>query len=300
MQLDRAQLATLSAILRLGSFDLAAAELGITQPAVSQRLRALEERIGTVLVHRGPPAAPTAAGAQLARHAEEIGQLEALTLRRLGIEPAATRVRLAVNADSLATWVPQALALAQAGMPGTTFAVEVDDQDHSASWLRDGEVSAAITSDGKALRGCEAFPLGALPYLAVASPGFIARHFPDGPNGAALSRAPALQFNEKDSLTANWLRQHVGPVPQPPCHRLPSAEGFTLALRAGLGWGLHPAPMLAEDLAAGRLVELRPGAALLTPLHWQVSRVMAAALLPLTQAIRQTARAQLVPVPASA
>lgn len=294
MQLDRAQLATLAAILRHGSFDLAAAELRITQPAVSQRLRALEERIGTVLVHRGTPATPTPAGAQLARHAEEVGQLESLTLRRLGLEPSAARVRIAVNADSLATWVPQALALAQARMPDTTFALEVDDQEHSARWLRDGQVSAAITSDGKALRGCEAYPLGALRYVAAASPAFIARHFPDGVTGPALSRAPTLQFNEKDTLPASWLRQHAGPVPVPPAHRLPSAEAFTLAMRAGLGWGLNPEPMLAQDLAEGRLRQLRPDAVLDTPLYWQVSRIMAPALAPLTQAIRQVARAELI------
>lgn len=294
MQLDRAQLATLSAILRRGSFEQAAMDLGITQSAVSQRLRALEERIGAVLVQRGPPATATATGAQLVRHAEEVGQLEALTLRRLGLEPTSARVRIAVNADSLATWLPPALARAQEAMPGTLFSIDVDDQDHSVEWLRRGQVSAALTSDGTALRGCEAHPMGALRYIPVASPAFIARHFAHGVTAKALARAPTLIFNEKDTLPANWLRRFAGPGPLPPAHRLPSAEGFTLAIRDGLGWGLNPRALLERDLEAGTLVELIPNATLDTPLYWQVSRVMAEALAPLTQALRQTARDHLV------
>ena len=63
---DYTQLATLSAILRHGAFDAAAVELGITQSAVSQRLRALEDRVGQPLVQRGTPCTGTALGQRLA------------------------------------------------------------------------------------------------------------------------------------------------------------------------------------------------------------------------------------------
>ncbi|SNY46708.1 transcriptional regulator, LysR family [Pseudooceanicola antarcticus] len=294
MQLDRAQLAALAAILRHGSFDRAAAELGITQSAVSQRLRALEERIGTPLIRRGPPARATEAGAQLARHADEIALLEAQTLQRMNLAPGAARVRLAVNADSLATWMPAALARAQDAMPGTSFEVEVDDQDHSARWLREGQVSGAITSEGASLLGCDALPLGALRYRATASPGYMARHLPEGATAEALARAPMLSFNDKDGLQGLWLQTHFGPGLRPPTHRLPSTEGFVLAAEAGLGWGLNPEVLMAPGLASGRLVELIPDTPHDTPLFWQVSRLMAPGLAPLTRAIRDAARSFLI------
>ncbi|MBR9763913.1 MAG: LysR family transcriptional regulator ArgP [Rhodobacteraceae bacterium] len=294
MQLDRGQLAALSAILRHGAFDRAAAELGITQSAVSQRLRALEERIGTPLVRRGPPATATEAGAHLTRHADEVALLEAQTLRRMDLVPGTARIRLAVNADSLATWIPAALAETQRRMPGTTFEIEVDDQDHSARWLREGRVSAAITSEGASLQGCDALALGALRYRATASPEFVETHLRDGVTGPALRRAPMLAFNDKDALQTGWLRHHFGPGPVPPTHRLPSTEGFVLAAEAGLGWGLNPEALMAPGLAAGRLVELIPESPWDTPLYWQVSRLLAPGLAPLTAAIRAAARRHLV------
>ena len=65
---DRDQLAALSAILRAGSFEGAAAVLRVTPSAVSQRIRALEDRAGAALLIRSQPVTATAAGARLARH----------------------------------------------------------------------------------------------------------------------------------------------------------------------------------------------------------------------------------------
>ena len=53
MQLDYDALAALAAILRTGSFDGAAAELGLTQPAISLRIKTLEDRVGAILIRRG-------------------------------------------------------------------------------------------------------------------------------------------------------------------------------------------------------------------------------------------------------
>ena len=62
--LDPDQLSALAAILRTGSFDRAAAALNVTPPAISQRIRALEDRIGTALIVRGQPCTATPAGAR--------------------------------------------------------------------------------------------------------------------------------------------------------------------------------------------------------------------------------------------
>ncbi|WP_375691069.1 LysR family transcriptional regulator ArgP [Pseudooceanicola sp. LIPI14-2-Ac024] len=296
--LDHAQLATLAAILRLGSFEAAAAQLHVTQSAVSQRIRALENRVGQPLVLRGTPCTGTEAGKRLARHAEDIALMEAEVTAELG-QPAVTArlpLRIAVNADSLAAWVVPALAQAQAAAPHMLFDVTVDDQDHSADWLRRGEVVAAVTASAHPPHGCDALPLGRLRYVAAAAPGWLAEHCPDGVTGPALRRATCITYDMKDKLQLAWLERNFGSGAAPPTHFIPSVQGFIDAAEAGLGWCLNIAPLADRAIAAGRLVPLLPDAPLHTPLYWQVSRRMAPALAPLTRAVRQTAARVLDPV----
>src|ERR1700761_1856809 len=111
--LDYASLAALAAVIREGSFERAAAVLGVTPSAVSQRVKALEERLGTVLVVRGQPCTATATGARLCAHAERVRLLEgemAADLPGLATAPGPASLRVAVNADSLGTWFLPAAA----------------------------------------------------------------------------------------------------------------------------------------------------------------------------------------------
>ncbi|MFT7593531.1 MAG: LysR family transcriptional regulator (chromosome initiation inhibitor) [Paracoccaceae bacterium] len=144
MQFDPHHLAALAAVLRRGSFDAAAADLSVTPSAISQRIKALEDRVGTSLIHRGSPCTGTPAGVRLAKHAEDVGLLEAQLSRdlSLGDTSGPGRLRIALNADSLATWFVAALA----AVPDVLFDLVIDDQDHSADWLKRGEVSAAISA----------------------------------------------------------------------------------------------------------------------------------------------------------
>ncbi|MDW4548068.1 LysR family transcriptional regulator ArgP [Defluviimonas sp. D31] len=295
--LEPAQLQALAAILRTGSFDAAAAALHVTPSAISQRLKALEERLGTVLVSRGQPARATTAGARLARHFEDVQLLEHALATDLGAELAAERptVRIAVNADSLATWVLPALA----AVPDLLYELVIDDQDHSANWLRRGEVQAAVTAHDAPVAGCDSHPLGQLRCIASASPAFIARWFADGVTAEALGRAPALTFNEKDRLPTLWALRVTGRRIAPPSHYLASSRGHVDAARLGLGWGMNPEPLIRRDLAAGELAALVPDAPLDIALYWQVGRLTGAAMAPLTRAIRaQAASVLLPPVPA--
>lgn len=288
MLIDYDALSALSAILRHGSFEAAARELGLTQPAISQRIKALETRIGTVLVQRARPCIATEAGARLMRHAEEVGLMEKELSRDLGglLPDPARPVRLAVTADSLAAWVLPGLAR----VTGLLYELTVDDQDHSAEWLKRGEVSAAITSFGGEIAGCNAYALGAQVYAATCSPAFFASYFADGVTAESLSRAPALTFNRKDALQRNWAERAAGTKVSYPTHFLPSTQGFTEAACLGIGWGLNPLSLVEKHLQDGSLVEPVPGLRLGTPLYWQIARQSAPALEPLTRAIRKRAR----------
>ncbi len=291
MLFDPHHLAALSAILRLGSFEAAAAELSVTPSAVSQRIKAFEDRIGAALIHRGPPCKGTPTGLRLAKHAEDIGLLEAQLTRDLGIgDPArAARIRIAVNADSLATWLVPALAAVE----GMLFDLVIDDQDHSADWLQRGEVSAAICAGGKPVPGCDTHALGSLRYLPTASPEFMSRWFTDGVTPQALASAPCLTFSAKDMLQRTWIAQEFGTRITPPTHFLPSTHAFIDAARASLGWGMNPLSLVRGPIRNGRLVPLLPDSVLDVPLIWSVSRIMSPALVPLSRAVRQAARSGL-------
>lgn len=293
---DYGHLDALREILRTGSFEHAAAVLGVTPSAVSQRIRALEERLGAVLIHRGNPCTATEPGMRLYRHAEEVALLESGLADDLGglTETGPRRLRIAVNADSLATWLPEALLEAAQIVPDFRFDLILDDQDHSADWLRRGEVMAAISAHRDPVQGCDSVPLGALRYFATASPGFMATHFPDGVTIEGMRRAPVLVFNRKDSLQARWVAMKLGKAVESVPHFLPSSQAFVDAALLGLGWGMNPASLVRAHLSAGRLVALDPMLPLDTPLFWQVSRVARDALAPLGQAVRQAARRGLV------
>lgn len=286
---DYQQLLTLAAILRHGSFDGAAGELNITQSAVSQRLRALEDRVGEPLIVRASPCRGTELGRRLANHVAEVGLMEARLAADMGLDAPTPRIRIAVNADSLAAWIVPALAQAQQEVGALLFDVLVDDQDHSADWLRRGEVAAAVTAQPDPPVGCDSLPLGALRYVATASPAFMTRHFPDGVTAEALAQAPMLTFNHKDRLQLDWLARHIGPKVQPPTHFLPSTQAFIDAAQHGLGWGMNPEPLVKKHILAGELVPLLPDAEHETPLFWQVPRRLNHALAPLTRAMRQSA-----------
>lgn len=290
---DPDQLAALAAVHRRGAFDLAAADLNVTPSAISQRIKALEESIGSLLIRRGTPCRATEAGLRLVRHHDEVVLLERTLAQELGLASGPTSLRIAVNADSLATWVIPALAATR----GFLYDLVIDDQDVRQDWLRRGEVVAAITAHPGPLQGCDTLALGALRYHATASPGYVARWFADGFKVEALTQAPTLTFSEKDRLQIQWARARGLRRPVLPTHRIASSQAFVDACVAGLAWGMNPEPLVAQHLAAGSLVELQPGTPLDVALYWQFTRLAAPALQPVTQAVRHAAATLLVPPP---
>jgi LysR family transcriptional regulator (chromosome initiation inhibitor) len=291
--LDPHQLVALAAIHRRGSFELAASDLGVTPSAISQRLKGLEDQVGSLLIIRGQPCHATPTGLRLIAHFDQISLMESQLAAELPGLPKGPRprLRIALNADSLATWIVPALK----ACPDHLFDLVIDDQDVSQDWLRRGEVIAAVTANPKPPQGCDSLALGALRYRATASPGFIAHWFAEGLTPQALQLAPMLEYDAKDRLQSRWLAAQGGAGLHPPAHRLPSTHAFIDAARAGLGWGMNPEVLARPHLHSGALVELLPGSPLDTPLFWQFPRLAEKGLEPLTGALKRAAKQALIP-----
>lgn len=146
--IDAAGLRVMRAIADEGSFTAAAAALGYSQPAVSQMVRRLEERTGTVLVERiGRTVRLTEAGNVLAKHAVPV--LEALDRAECEIQSIAGlqsgRVRLTAFPSASSTLVPQALALLKQRHPEIKVVFTEAEPPAALESLRSGECDLAVT-----------------------------------------------------------------------------------------------------------------------------------------------------------
>src|SRR6185437_8124159 len=203
-------------------------------------------------------------------------------------------LRIAVNADSLSTWFIQAMA--QFGREDAALlSLTLADEDHTAEWLRRGYVLGAVTSVGTAVQGCRIRRLGALRYVATASPGFARRWFETGVSPDALARAPSLLFDSNDRLQEIWARRIVRRDVPLPVHRIPSTQAFVDAALAGVGWGMNPLSLVRAHLRAGALVELVPDTPVDVPLYWQATRLKVPVLERLTRSVARAAAAALKP-----
>lgn len=296
--LDYFSLAALAAVVREGSFERAARALHVTPSAVSQRIRLLEERVGCALVVRGQPCQATETGRRLCQHMDRVRLLEQELQGALPVlaPEGVARVTLpiAVNADSLATWFAPALTAFAADAP-VLMAVSVDNEDHTTEWLRSGAVLAAVTATARPATGCNSRALGAMRYVAAASPAFVQRHFAQGVTAGTLAQAPSLVFNTQDELQARWVRRLCHRHVELPRHTLPSTQAFVEASLASMGWGLHPLTLIAPHLRSGALLEVVSGTPLDVPLYWQETRAASVLLDGLSRAVLRAAQGSLMP-----
>ena len=301
MDLDLAQLRALGAAVSEGTFEAAARVLHVTPSAVSQRIKALESAAGRVLLVRTKPVQVTSSGRALLRLARQLEVLAADAVLELGDGPGSAASReetqtrpvtlpIAVNADSLGTWVLPALA----PLAGTfCFDFHREDQEHTAALLREGAVMAAITTDAAPVPGCSSTPLGAMRYRPRATPAFAEQWFPDGATAAALARAPVVVFDRKDDLQHRYLRRRTRGSAHPPVHHVPSSADFLTAVRLGLGWGMLPDLQSAPYEPEGELLDVDPRGATDVLLHWQQWKLRSPSLDRVADALVTAARTHL-------
>lgn len=283
MAIDGEQLSALAAVVELGSFDAAAQRLHVTPSAVSQRIKALEQRVGQVLVVRAKPCAATPAGLPLVKLAAQWALLESEALAEFD-GPGTGRIRaaVAVNADSMSTWFPTVFE----HVDGALFDIRIADQDHSAQLLRDGLVMGAVTTERAPVPGCRVQPLGVMRYVPVASTDYVRRLLPQGFTAEAAANAPCVAWSRDDALQDMLVRKVFRRHIAMPVHYVPTAEGFGAALRAGLGWGMFPQGSTSEP--EGALVRISD-AHLDVPLFWQSWKMDSPMITTITAAVRAAA-----------
>ncbi|WP_320536796.1 LysR family transcriptional regulator ArgP [Pseudarthrobacter sp. IC2-21] len=287
-------LRTFAAVVEEGTLEAAARTLHVTPSAISQRLKAMEDAAGQILLQRTSPVRPTPAGEAVLRFALQVRQLEGDARQELGggqSGPGAP-IPLVVNADSLSTWFLPALA-SLPGEPGVCFELRREDEQHSTRQLRTGAVMAAVTATPEPVPGCSVEPLGSLRYRAVASPAYVRRWWPDGSGLVAGSRSPVVDFDRKDDLQAGFFRALTGTDLAAPRHYVPSSAEFAQAIRLGLGWGLLPEQHCLAGLGSGDLVELAPDNPVDVALYWQRWKIDSPVLNQLSAAVREAASSQL-------
>ncbi|MGK5080196.1 ArgP/LysG family DNA-binding transcriptional regulator [Janthinobacterium sp. HLX7-2] len=267
--LDYRALAVLDAVASHGSFDKAALALGITQSAVSQRIKALEDASGRLLIIRGQPAVPTGLGQRLIVHHRNVKLMEASLDIDLGNSVSMPEIAIAIDADSLATWFPDTLP-ALLAPPRCQLDVRLADSDAALQMVRDGTVFGCVaTQSGVAQDAAAATsvtPLGSLRYVCVATPTFAGHWFGDGFSSEAVQLAPAVVGQH--GLLARFLAEQLNLHAAFPHHTLPVEAARRACVQESLAYGLMPQRLAAQALATERLVDLAPGSTLDVPLSW--------------------------------
>ena len=292
MTFDYDALNVLAAVVRSGSFEAAAKSMNVTQSAVSQRIKQLEEKFGAILVLRGRPCVPTEEALVLVRHVEEVALMEFELRRQLNLDgdtaSAPPSVRISVNADSLATWFPEVVDRAAKDL-NIRLELIPEDQEFTEERLRSGDALAIVTSKNSPIAGCQIVDLGTMEYMAVASPDFVDTHLRAGVDLDSVTQAPSIRFDQKDTLPVQWLERAFGSAKKMTPHQMPSYEGHLQCCLQWIGWAMMPSLTVGPFVSRGELVEIQPGIRLSMPLYWQCRSNAVGALAKLNEAVVEIA-----------
>ncbi|OZG70727.1 transcriptional regulator ArgP [Hahella sp. CCB-MM4] len=294
MTLDIRQLQALASVIDEGSFEKAARRLSLTQSAISQRIRQLEKSLGKILVIRESPARLTDDGLRLMKYYRQIDHLQTEMITQFNMQETTPRpLAIGTNADSLATWLLEALS-PMLEESQWRMDIRVDDQDRTHELLHNGEVIGCISSSSSTISGCNCFHLGTMVYRCLVAPSYIERYFPDGITKQSIQQAPYAEYNFKDDLQKLYLQKYHQIEPVHPPHRIPSTESFLEFICRGHAWGMVPDVQSKNLQLSGAVVELIPDCPLDIELYWHIWDLKSSMSQKLTDAIIQQAQKSLV------
>lgn len=287
------QLRTFVLVIEYGTFEAAADVLMISASAVSQRIKAMEQAAGRVLLKRTNPVVPTETGQIVLRVARQSEYLNNELERELGGEGGNHSVAIAVNADSLATWFLDAVA--RLAREDRIFCdLRREGEQYSSALLRSGETMAAITSHPESIPGCVVERLGVTRYWVVGSAEFARTSFAGWPRSITLEElnaAPVIEYDRKDvgqdlarSLLLAQFDLKDDAAGQAPSVYVPSSPDYARAVQLGIGWGIVPEQQCRAGLESGELVKLVEEP-IEFPLYWQRWKISSGVLDRVTERV---------------
>ncbi len=268
--LDYKLIEAIAMVIKEGGFDKAAKKLNITQSAVSQRIRQLEEQTGRILLKRSTPPVPTTAGSRFLKHFLQVQRLEGdLNAQLKSVSDQKTEtLSIGLNADSLETWFVNAVE-PFLRKNNVLIDVKVDDQEETHKLLKNGEVAGCISARKTPVQGCTAIHIGIMIYRLVATPDFFHRYFQGGLTLESIKSAPAVIFNKKDNLHSTLLKKIFGQKTEDvPAHYIPSSGKFAEFIVNGYAYGVIPDEQSQELIKNGALVDLSQDNYILVDLYW--------------------------------
>lgn len=292
--LDYGALHCFREVLRYGSFERGAQALNLTQSAVSQKIKRLEQQVGAPVLVRTKPLKATPLGQKLLAHIQKVSVLEEQLNTRNNTAHHAAPISVAVNNDVLATWFTQVIATFSEQRPNPIHIYNAD-QTQTRTLLQEGKVMACISQTGTPVTGGQSIRLGTMHYQLYASPAFINRYLPDGISAERVMNAPGLLYDEFDvELLTSYQRQclHYAPTLNN-CHWYPSSHGFAKMAIEGVAWALLPTLQVKDYVSSGELVSLFPETQLGIPLFWHWIELESKALSHLNHVVKKIALQQL-------
>ncbi len=270
MGIDYKLLRALSSVINKQSFESAALELNISQSAVSQRIKLLEEFVGHPVLIRSKPIELTEIGQLLINHYKQVELLERELMPSIKAESSlsAVKLSLSVNADSLSIWFIEALAPLL-----KSYSVELDihvlDENRTTQKLKSGEAFGALSTHSHPAPGYKTEYVGDLNYILVASPSYQEQYFKHGVNKRTLKNATGIAYDQLDNMHISFIEQQFGLLGHEyPRHHVRSSEAFVDLAKSGVAYTLVPELQIKTELNKGQLVNLLPDTQLVSHLYW--------------------------------
>lgn len=242
------------AAARRGSFSLAAADLGLTQSAVSHQIKSFESRLGVTLFVRTPTRMElTAKGLELLIGLSPLLDALETALEKVTTHPSSRAVKIVTYSTFGLRWLlPELLKISQcAGLPMP------DIQYVESNVTYDAEASDfAILQGEQPWRGLEAKFLMHERLIVAAAPGFAEPEVPI----SELIKLPYFNLYSRPISFGSWARTRGFDVSEPaPVRHFQTFEQMIVACMSGLGFGVFPDVLIRHELQTGLLIPLSGG-----------------------------------------
>ena len=257
------QLRGLATIVTSGGATAAAESLGLTAPAVSTQLRALESNVGSPLMTRdGGKLALTPEGRELLEAARRIELVLSDCERRLNALAAGHAGLVVLGVVSTAKYfAPRLVALARKELPGVEIVLKIGNREATIAALEDGEVDLAIMGRPPGAPRVDAVPLGPHPHVLIAPP----QHALVGRRGVTSDDLLAETFllRERGSGTRLLVERYLDQAGQGRDYasvEFGTNETIKQGVMAGLGVALISGHTVVAELESRRLALIKaPG-----------------------------------------